>query len=161
MSAEFTDFLEWAEALGIAAKEADEIARKNAEAAKAAARGREMMSGDYEARDRFRRIISYADAETVEEKLGLQQIYEAGEWDYSWSLFRAWIDLASGTVYYADESGCSCNGFLEDVGGLQDLIPCRRPSQVSSIAQGFDRVEFMRAYTNARRRWKRNHGPSS
>jgi hypothetical protein len=53
---------------------------------------------------------------TLDEAIGqlqLVEVFAAGEYDYDWAEFRAWV-APSGRYYWFADSGCSCRGYGED-----------------------------------------------
>jgi hypothetical protein len=62
------------------------------------------------------------------EKYGLRTIGEVqwGDADYSFDLTAVWLDTTTGSLYYADDAGCSCPAPFEDT-GRDDLTLIDRP----------------------------------
>jgi hypothetical protein len=47
------------------------------------------------------------------EQLQLVEVFAAGEYDYEWSEFKAWV-APSGRYYWFADAGCSCRGYGEE-----------------------------------------------
>lgn len=58
--------------------------------------------------------------EQAVQQMQLVQVFEAGEWDYEWSEFRAWR-APSGRLYWYADSGCSCYGFGDNFTAAGDF----------------------------------------
>ncbi len=54
------------------------------------------------------------------EQLQLTEVFAAGEYDYEWAEFKAWV-APSGRYYWYEDSGCSCRGYGEDFTAVADL----------------------------------------
>jgi hypothetical protein len=67
----------------------------------------------------------------------LEVIEEIGEWDYSWTIGAAMRDEA-GKWFFAVDSGCSCNGFGDDL-VEDDLVECESPHDVVEAAKACGR----------------------
>ncbi len=52
--------------------------------------------------------------------LQLVEVFEAGDYDYSWNIFKGW-KAPSGRFLWYSESGCSCYYFGADFGGIADF----------------------------------------
>jgi hypothetical protein len=53
---------------------------------------------------------------TLDEAIGqlqLTEVFAAGDYDYEWAEFRAWV-APSGRYYWFADSGCSCRGYGEE-----------------------------------------------
>jgi hypothetical protein len=70
------------------------------------------------------------------EATGLTLVHHAmTDYGYEWSEFAAYIDPADGRWFWIEDSGCSCNYFLDDV----------RPDR-AALESG-DRADALRAAT--------------
>lgn len=54
------------------------------------------------------------------EQLQLVEVFAAGDYDYEWAEFRAWV-APSGRYYWYEDSGCSCTGYGENFTSVADL----------------------------------------
>ena len=65
----------------------------------------------------------YEDVYSTPAKHGLEYVGDI-EWDdeaYSFNMTGVWRDPASGQLYWADDSGCSCPSPFEDINGREGL----------------------------------------
>lgn len=90
-------------------------------------------------------------------KWGLELVLQTEAYDYEWNIFSIFKEKATGYYYWIDESGCSCNGPLEDVfaksdftrGTKQELMLAFRrwigkeDSVYSLKPQGADRIDYL------------------
>lgn len=53
-------------------------------------------------------------------QLQLTEVFAAGEYDYEWSEFKAWV-APSGRYYWFEDSGCSCTYYGENFTSVSDL----------------------------------------
>ncbi len=52
--------------------------------------------------------------------LQLVEVFEAGDDDYSWNIFKGW-KAPSGRFFWFSDSGCSCYGFGDNFTSAADL----------------------------------------
>lgn len=60
---------------------------------------------------------------TLDEAIGqlqLVEVFAAGEYDYEWAIFTAWV-APSGRYYWYADSGCSCTGYGEHFTSAADF----------------------------------------
>jgi hypothetical protein len=53
-------------------------------------------------------------------------IGEFGDYDYSWWEFKAWYDQQARIYYWYQDSGCSCNSFMDSGYSIGDLSVGRK-----------------------------------
>lgn len=51
-----------------------------------------------------------------------EEVETTGVWDYSWNEAKLLREKATGQLFWAEASGCSCYGFWEVVGD-EDFVP--------------------------------------
>jgi len=87
---------------------------------------------------------------------GLEMVLQTEAYDYQWDIFTIFKEAETGYYYWIAESGCSCDGPLEDVrsksdftrGSKQELMRAFsewiNDSSIYSLRpQGADRTEYL------------------
>lgn len=62
----------------------------------------------------------YQDLDEAIEQLQLVEVFAAGEYDYGWTEFKAWV-APSGRYYWYEDAGCSCFGYGENFTSAADF----------------------------------------